>query len=228
MNLGELRRRARIKLGDRVVPPLWSDEEIDDALNEAVQEANLRARFFIDSTTPEVVQIPVQAGIARYDLHPAIIVVRRAEFAADSPGWQPRALRRRSFDELDRQYPQWRSVAGSIPHTSVQDLDERAITLTPIPTVAGVLRLTVWRHALDAQRMDSDFDEPAIPGAHHSRLVDWACFQLYSNDDAEERDEGRMQLFYNTFEAEFGKRPDAQKLRQLAVDHEPEAESYWY
>lgn len=228
MNRAELRRRVRIKLDDRIVPPLWCDDEINDALNEAVKEANLRARFLVDSTTPEVTVIAIQPGMARYQLHESIIVARRVEFAPANPNTQPFPMRRRSFDELDRRFPTWRSSTGTVPHTVVQDMDERALVLHPSPTAEGTLRLTVWRHPLERELMDSDNEEPRIPLAHHEQLAYWACFALYGNNEAEERDEARLQLFLTLFEGEFGKRPDAAMLRRLAVDHEPESQSYWY
>lgn len=228
MNRRELRGRARIKLDDTVGRYLFGDDQINIALNDAVQEANLRARFLVDSTTPAVVEITVVPGTPRYTLHPSIIVVRRAEFAP-ADGTRPTgALRRRSFDELDRHTPCWRDATSTRPCAVVQDLEQRTITLVSTPTVAGTLRLVVWRHPLDDERMDTDADEPCIPEQYHRSLTEWVVWELSENKDAETRDTDAMGIAYDKFEAEFGKRPTAQQLRALAVDREGESDSYFW
>jgi len=228
MKRSELRTRTRVKLDDTVEPYLWSDDFLNDALNEAVQEANLRARFLVDSTTPAVAEIAVVAGQATYALHPSVIVMRRAEWLGSVGDTRARPLERRSFDELDRRYPHWRSLTGPVPHIAVQDFDQRAVVLHPIPTAPGTIRLTVWRHPLESEQMDSDADEPAIPDQYHRRLVDWVCSEAYTNKDAELLDEQKSAQHLAAFETEYGPRPTIQMLRRLAVDHVDESESYYW
>jgi len=229
----DLRALARTKLDDAVAPYLWADTFINGLLDEAVQEANLRARFLVDSTTTEVCEIvvdqtAVDAGTTTFALDPSIIIVRRAEFAPDDPTVQPLAMERRSFDELDRRYPRWRSLTGPVPYVVIQDLDAHALTLHPSPTKTGTVKLTVWRHPLATEMLTDDDAEPIIPAQHHRRLVEWVCSQAYTMRDPDTEDEQASAKHLALFDGEYGQRPTLQQLRRLAVDHEEEVQAHYY
>jgi len=228
MDRGALRGLFRTRVDDTAAGQLWDDGYVNDLLNEAVQEANLRARLLVDQTTDAVTLINVVAGTAKYQLNPSIIVLRRAEFQLTTGSMPPRVLERKSYDELDRRWPYWRSLTGTIPVNVIQDFDEHALTLSPVPECDGTLRLTVWRHPLDIEVMDTDADEPAIPVQYHRRLIEWAAYQAYSNKDVEKYDPNSADRALAMFTKEYGERPTVAQLRRLAVDHVDEAESYFF
>lgn len=226
MDRAALRARARTLLDDAVKPYLWSDDFINDALEEAQHEANLRARHLVDSTTPAVCSIDVVGGQATYPLHPAVIVVRRAEWRATGMS-QSTALERMSFDELDRTWRDWRDVEGT-PVAIVQDLGAGVLRLYPTPVLPGTLTLTVWRRPTEDEALDADAVEPAIPPHAHKDLVHWVCAQAYSVQDAEMNDPQAADRAMFKFEAAFGQRPTEQMLRRLAVDRVGDTNSYFY
>lgn len=228
MERAALRGLFRARVDDNESPPLWVDDYVNDLLNEAVQEANLRARLLVDQTTDAVTLINVVGGTAKYQLHPSIIVLRRAEFQLTTGCMPPRVLDRRSYDELDRRWPYWRSLTGVIPVDVIQDFDENALTLSPVPECDGTLRLTVWRHPLDIEVMDTDADEPVIRQQYHRRLIEWAAYQVYNNKDTEKYDPASAERALAMFTKEYGERPTVAQLRRLAVDHVDEVEAYFF
>ena len=62
MTVAEFIERFRLEMADNAAPYLWSDEEIVAYLNEAVDEACIRASLIEDSTTPVVCVLPLVPG----------------------------------------------------------------------------------------------------------------------------------------------------------------------
>ena len=59
-----LRRRVRLLAQDATLPYLWQDEDIDDWLNEAQQEAAIRARLLraTPASRPALCEYTLAAG----------------------------------------------------------------------------------------------------------------------------------------------------------------------
>jgi len=79
MTLGELRAALRSRLDDTTRDYLWSDAELNAYLNQAVDEACLRAQLGLDSTTSVATSIAAQAGVSKYPLHASVIYVERVQ-----------------------------------------------------------------------------------------------------------------------------------------------------
>lgn len=197
MNLAALRELARIDLDDRVEPYLWTDEELDEAANDAVMEAARRARLLRDSTTPAITQIPLSAGQALVTLDPRVIRVDRARLASASSPLDLVLLR-----DADRRAPGWEDYEPATPRYLIPDYQTGAVRLVPAPAATDTLRLTVIR--LPLADMDDDLDEPEVPLGAQRSLRHWIVYRAHLNPDAEKLDKKRAGEALALFEAEFG------------------------
>lgn len=209
MDLGELRRRVRADLDDRAPPYLASDADIDAALNDAVEEACLRARLIHDETAPAVCEIAAQEGVATYALHPSISFVDRARYGDDFNPMLPQ-----SWAELQLYAGNWEQLTGRPDRYAVEGLQ---LWLVPTPDADNLatVHLKVWRKPLPAERMVADRDEPAIAEERHPYLVHWAVHRLSLRKDADLFDPEASRSALALFEGAFGQRPSAKAMRAL-------------
>ena len=84
MTLSELRDLCRTKLKDTNKPYLWSDDFLNERLNEAEREACIRARLITDVSS-NITSIDLTTTEKRYALDPAILDVLDCELASN-PG----------------------------------------------------------------------------------------------------------------------------------------------
>lgn len=88
MNLGQLRDLARFRLQDVEKPYLWPTDFINAALNEAQQEACMRARLIEDQSS-SLTEVDVTTTSKRYALDPRIldvICIERSD-GTKASGW---------------------------------------------------------------------------------------------------------------------------------------------
>ena len=213
MNLAELRNAARLRLDDTDSNKYgWSDAELDSFINEAVDEACIRARLNLDSTSAEATTVSVVAGTASYLLHESVLRVERAYLNTSQ-----RTLSSVSFQDLDILSDTWPVDTGT-PTNYIPDLDlysdagtaTHKITLYPIPEVTETLKLTVYR--LPLCPLTSDSEEPEIHPLHHPSLLDWVCHKAYTKQDADTLDIEKSLQYEGRFTDKFGPRPSARQL----------------
>ncbi|MDR1076361.1 MAG: hypothetical protein LBL59_08735 [Xanthomonadaceae bacterium] len=222
-SLCKLIRDCHSELDDDVGKTLYKDSELADFLNEAVEEACIRARLLVESTAPDICRIPLRAGVGEYRLHPSVVVIRRA-ILKDS---RAHSLKRTTSAVLDRHRHDWREHSGH-PRYLVRDQQARQIDITPVPDMDSELHLTVWRVPTEEEVMELPDDEPVIDAIHHRKLVNWACFRAYSKKDSEKEDLVRADRHLVLFEQYFGPRPTARELQQLAIDPVTGTKPYWF
>ena len=227
MNLGRIVQQAREWLDDELEPYLHPQARLLRYGSDAQMEANLRARLLVDSTTAAVCTVPIAANQRTFAIHRSIIVVRRAEWQSSMPSAKPQPLDRSRFDVLDRTVHNWRTQTGE-PRAIVQDLEQRVVTLDRAPIIAGTLNLTVWRHPLDAERIERASDEPVIQEEHHLPLAHWLVHMACLHNDAEARNPEKSAEHLAMFEAHFGPRPSLSDLKALATDHAGEIAGYFF
>lgn len=91
MTLDELRTLFRQEADDLANPPLWSDEEVDRYLNDAENEACIRALLLEDETS-QATQIDVNTTDRRYKLHKSVLHIKKLTAAlhplAEVTGWE--------------------------------------------------------------------------------------------------------------------------------------------
>lgn len=222
-SLRQLLDDCREELDDTVAPHLWGDELLIRYLNEAVEEACIRARLLVESRRTNICSVALKAGQADYTLHPSIYVIRRAVLE-DRQG-EP--LLRTTSAVLDGCREQWRTEQGR-PRYLVRDRQAREISLSPVPAEDGALLLTVWRMPEAGEVMEDDGDEPVIDAIHHRKLVHWACHRAFNKRDVERYSSQDADRQVGMFIDYFGDRPTARALQQLAIDPVSGTPPVWF
>lgn len=220
MDKDALIARFRREADDTNAPYLWPDEDVTAWLDEAEQEASIRAHLLPERTNAAVCEITVTEGTDTYDLHDAVLEVKVARFLPDAGD----AVRLTvvSVDGMDRIKPNWRDGAADAPKFLVQD--EQTAILVPTPSASGLVKLEVNRLPLQSFE---DKEVPEIGLAHHRYLVNWALFKAFSKPDAETIDPTRAAKAEADFNRYFGSRPDAQLGRDMRADQPHHNQSIW-
>lgn len=212
MDLAALKTAARSRLDDPLDgDELWTDDELTGFINEAINEACIRARLNLDSSTPEVTKLDVVAGKATYTLHESIFVIERGYLETSQ-----QVLGKIGFQDLDERSHVWpRDQGRSIyfltdldSYTDAGNLSQQ-LQLYPIPETTETLSLTVYR--LPLYPLCTDGDEPEIPPQHHPYLIDWVCHKAYLKQDADTLDIDKALSYETKFERRFGMPVDARK-----------------
>ena len=211
MTLLELRTLARQRLDDQTAPYLWSDAELNSYINQSVDEAAIRSRSLLDSTTSACCSIAVVAGKSVYQVHSSVFQIKRVFDVVSRV-----ALPETSFELLDDTVADWQGMTGQ-PVSYVYDMNHygddeckgRSITLYPIPTASTTLKLTVYRTQLETL---SDSDSPELPTFQHADLIWWACYLAYIKQDADANNSAKSTDFERKFAESFGQKQDARIL----------------
>lgn len=169
--------------------------------NEAENEACLRSRLLLDSSTAAVCRIDIVSGTAVYDYDPRVIFILRARIAGDK--WP---LTKASRVLLDERQPAWEDETGDIKHL-VMGMYSGRLMLYRKPVSSGVLNLTVIRYPLNP--MANTSDSPEINAYHHPALVLWMKHRVYNNQDSELFDKNRADIHQAMFAQKFGARTTA-------------------
>ena len=198
-----LRRRVRLLAQDTTLPYLWQDEDIDDWLNEAQQEAAIRARLLraTPASHPALCEFSLTAGETAIALPEQLYEISYQEWVI---GAERRPLKLVSREWMDTTLPGWRAMPAAEPDYLVQD--RQALEVVPPPIAAGAVLIEGYRLP---EPMVADDEEPGIPLAHHIHLVQWALHVGYSLPDAETFNPGKSQAAEAEFARYFGARPDA-------------------
>lgn len=211
MNLRNFIDDFRRDVRDLGKPPMWTDPEIIDFVNQAEDEACRRAGLLVDSSSG-VTEISVSAGDYAVDLDASVIYVRRVRVQGGQV-LQPRVSR-----SMDEDAPGWEDALPGNPVVFVPDWESGKLRIWPPFSAAATLRLTVVRTPLN--EMIEDDDEPEIPRRYHKSLLDWVKFLAYQKQDADTMDLVKAAKFEERFTAEFGP-PSA------AIDEHWAAEQYY-
>jgi len=222
MTLDELIAQFRVDTDDKVAPYLSETDDVTAWLNEAEQEAAIRARLLHDVATPAVCTIVVTAGASVYPLHAAILDITRAEFTptGSTTGYEMHLTNR---VELDRTQAGWRTRTG-VPHHAIQT--DTTLQLGCLPSTGGTIALECYRLPLKNIE-DSSSEAPEIGRVHHRHLVQWALHRCYSRPDAEINDPGRAAKAEYEFTRVFGLRPDADYRRASQANRPHSNKAYF-
>lgn len=215
MELADLIAQFRIDTDDLQEPYLSSDAMVTSWLDEAEQEAAIRARLIHETSDVSVCTIAVTAGVSTYTLHASVIDVTRAAFTPTG-STEEQVLYLTDHVELDRIYPLWRTQTD-VPRYAMQT--DTTLRLAAKPSTNGTLALECYRLPLSSM---ADTDAPEIGAIHHRHLVQWALHRCYSRPDAEVNDPGRAALAEREFTRVFGLRPDAD-YRRASQENRPHA-----
>jgi len=212
MNLKQIRDNARLRLDDlRPENYGWSDQELNGYINEAANEAAIRSRSIVDSTSTKCSRITTISGTATYTINPSVFFIDRVYDATNKL-----TLTKTSFNELDDNDSKWQDRSGKPTHY-IDDLNhygddiskKRSITLYPNPDSAIALHLTVYRTHLEVL---TDYLEPELPIYQHADLIYWVLHLAYLKQDADTLNIDKSLEFYARFDQCFGEKQDARKL----------------
>ena len=212
MNLAALITRYRILANDKAEPPFVTDEDVTAFLNEAVQQACIRARLIHESANPSVCAIDVTEGVSVHPLNSSLYEIDHLSF---TPGGETRAypVRLASPEWMDDNVPDWRTREGD-PRYALQN--DESLRLVPRPTRPGMMTLEGYRLPLAPLALPDDV--PEIHTGHHPHLVDWALSRAFSIPDSEFFDPKRAAEAEAQFESYFGPAPDADMGRLTRED----------
>lgn len=213
MTLEELIAQFRTDSDDKELPYLSSDADVTQWLNEATEEACIRAKLIRDVSTAAVCSIAVTAPTRVYTLHTAVIDITRAAFTPTGSSTEY-VLDITDQIEQDRNFSDWRTRVD-VPRQIIQD--DTTIQLGCIPSTNGVLAIECYR--LPLLNIEDRTDEsPEIGRIHHRHLVYWALHRCFQRPDAEVYDQGRSDRGLMEFTKVFGLRPDANYRRDFQAN----------
>lgn len=210
MTLEDLIAQVRVDTDDLETSYLSTDTAITAWLNEAEEEACMRANLIHDVSTPAVCTIAVTALTSVYSLHSSVLDITSATFTpTGSTTAQDLYLTDRY--EQDRSCPGWRTVTD-LPKQLIQT--DKTVQLGCIPSTDGILQIECNRLPL-VKIEDSTTESPEIGRVHHRYLVYWAEYRCYSRPDAEIFNENRAATALADFTKVFGLRPDAKHRKDF-------------
>lgn len=205
MKLSAFIKRCRTTTGDLAKKYLWSDEEWIDALNEAGDEACIRARL-IDREDIELTQ---QANDAYAEIPDWVWSIRRITFNG-------RRLILCDKEMLDvSEGEDWEQRTADVPIACYEVGGK--LRFYPIPTTSG----TVMAHAFctPEKPLAEDNDEPTwLRPRLHEKLIDWALHVAYSKQDSDTFNANLADVYEAKFEQVFGPRPDEKAMRRLRIN----------
>jgi hypothetical protein len=213
----DLRRRARQRLDDTVAPYLWSDQELNDAINDALIDASIRAHL----TVEDDYDIAVTASTAKYALPSGVLDVKSVYLNS-----QPTVTLTRTSIRRREQYYGGRPNSTGTPWSYALDQTKagtgddygilvRSITFIGTPTAADTAYLDIVR--LPAT-LEVDTDIPEIDGMFHPDLVYGVLERAYMKSDIDSFDPVRSKMNAELFEARFGPRLPAVVLRERQTE----------
>lgn len=213
MRLGELLSRFRVEANDKVQPYFNEDADVIVWLNDAVNEACIRARLLHEFANPDICRIAIVAGNSQYILHESLYELTSLRFDPLDDRCN-RGIELSSEEMLSKSYyDDWRTRKGT-PCYAIQS--DTGLRLVPTPDQDGVLVLEGYRLPLVAMvNMD---DAPEINKSHHVHLIQWALHKAFSIPDTEFFDANRAQIAEMKFTEYFGERPDADLRRMTRED----------
>jgi len=212
VNVAELKAQYRVLADDKPQQPLVSDAQLVYWLNEAEEQACVRARLIAECEEAAVCDYMLHPAQRSYLLHPKVLEIERL-FHVNSAGRLSR-MGLVTRDWMDRNYPDWLDDAVYPPRLAVQS-DTR---LTVIGRFAAGEKVHVHCLRLPLQPMQVDDDTPEIHAAHHAALVDWVLYRAFSIRDTESLDPTRGLDALARFTRHFGPAPTARLLRDTRMD----------
>lgn len=201
------------KLDSRDV--FWPDTRLASLLNEA-QDVFCEETGYIQDSSSSAALITGVTGQQKYNLNPAVILVRRVELGGvplmpmtfaqhEDPLWNPEMV-----PEFNARSPlRWRS-----------DKDTGKIEFVGTVSDDQEFNLTLWRRSLRPLSCSNPNGRPEIPARWHQALLEYTCGRAQTQHDAETFNPRAAAMH----QAEFTKQMTAAK-RQFFRQHNARADA---
>lgn len=175
---------------------LWTDETLVRYINDAYLRFARRTLALRDASTPEVVEVPLDAGVSLYALHDSILSVVSARYANDANDL-PRVGRSLMQymtppDPLtfDPSSPGALTPGRPIAFATDETVEEHRVNLKvwpePTATEAGTLiRLRVARRPLALFTLDNMEQECELDEDYQLDMLEWAAYRAQKNSDVD-------------------------------------------
>ena len=214
MTLEDLIRRFRVHANDVTEPHLFADQDVIDWLNDAEEQACIRARLIREDELEAVCSIALTPGTHTYALNPLVYEIISLWIKPASGRKRPVTLRSREW--LDHHLPEWRE---STRPAEIAIQDDTTVRIVGAVEAGDTLELECYR--LPRRPMAHDTDKPEIHTMHHAHLVQWALHRAFGVPDADGFDANRSDRAEAEFTKYFGLRPDADARRETRTDQVP-------
>lgn len=205
MNLLELIDHCRSVTGDRKKPYLWPNDEFRDALNEAGDDACIRARLIEN----EEIELDHTAGDAYAEIPEHLWSILRVTF----DGRKLMLCDKVMLDEYEG--VDWEARTADVP-IACYEVGGR-LRFYPIPTTAGIVKAHAFCTPENPLAKDEDVPE-WLRTRLHVKLVDGALAIAYAKKDADTFDADAAAYHDAEFEKIFGPRPDEKAIRRLRIN----------
>ncbi len=186
--------RFRQEMRDTNDPPLFCDDFIKFAYDEAERQAAKIGKLLFDRTS-YVCNIPLLAGVNSYRLDETVFEVARVTVFDGTARWTAKA---RDLYEYDMLQPDWRSMDFST--TKSVFIYDSTIEIAGNFDFDGTLNIECYRLPLQNA---SDADRFEISAQHHPHLIDWAKYLAYQTRDADTEQAGYAKIHEERFRAYF-------------------------
>lgn len=222
MTLDTIITNVGTKLDDNVVPYLWTNEELTEYCNQAINEWCRFTDANIDNTTAAVCTITTTAGTQSYDLHDSILKILNARVTGETS-----FLEKQHTDYTLALYgPAGLTTRGTPIYYT---LDQRMgyISLWPVPIANGSIGLTVSRLPItelsyvtpSLPATPGTGASPDIPPRFHRDLIAGIMYRAYMKNDADTESLARAQMA----KAEWEKVLDKGMMEMGLYNYRPQA-----
>jgi hypothetical protein len=173
---------VRARLGDLNKPFLWTDDELTEYENEAINEVSDQKKLFLESNLNPMCHIPIAAvdatGDYAYDTR--ITEILRAKIRS-----QKLYLWRTDKLTLDLNNPDWMHLTPTTPRWFITDYQTGLITIVPKSDVDDFIDLTVYRMPLTQMDAAAPDAVPEIQVRHHPRIYNGIMARAYLKEDTQ-------------------------------------------
>lgn len=184
-------------LDDALEPHNWSDAFLYREIGRAQQEACWRGdlRHFFDTSTSDICEVSVTAGIRAYALDPRILRIQTARLGTV-------VLEHTTQAALDERAFNWRGATyGSVSRFFING---RTLYFDYLPT-AATLYLEVWRSPLLVpSEIETEADEELEWTDSQEDLAHWVAFRAYSRRDEDTHNQQAALEHRAMFDSVFG------------------------
>ena len=198
---------------------LWTDKTLVRYINEAQRRFARKAFVIRDATTPEVVNVALEAGVTQYDLHQSILSVLSAKI--DGAVYDLARVGHCILGDYRTQNvvtpfdaallnsptagaPQAFSTDETIAEDDDGTMSVVSMRVYPTPRAedAGtIIKLRVVRMPIDDLTLNNRQAIPEIPADHHLEMLDWAAYLALRIVDQDAGSVTRAREFAQSFEA---------------------------